>query len=40
MYVGLTEYRLLPRSALVSAGALTVFAHNYGRLGRNPAVPW
>jgi len=32
LYVGLTEYRLLPQSVRVTAGPLTVFAHNYGRL--------
>lgn len=38
LYVGLTEYRLLPQSVLVTAGPLTVFAHNYGRLAHNLVI--
>jgi len=38
LYVGLTEYRLLPESALLTAGPLTVFAHNYGWLAHNLVI--
>jgi hypothetical protein len=36
--VGLTEYRLSPQSVSVGAGALTIVAHNYGRLTHNVVV--
>jgi plastocyanin len=36
--VALTEYRLRPQSAEVSAGALTIVAYNYGRLTHNLVV--
>lgn len=32
VHVGLTEYRLNPSSIRVSAGELTIYVHNYGRL--------
>jgi hypothetical protein len=38
LYLGLTEYRLIPQSVSVSAGGLTVFVHNYGRLTHNLVV--
>jgi hypothetical protein len=36
--LGLTEYRVTPESARVSAGALTIVVHNYGKLTHNLAV--
>jgi hypothetical protein len=36
--VGLTEYHLNPQSVRVSAGPLTVLAHNYGRLTHNLVI--
>jgi hypothetical protein len=36
--VGLTEYRLSPQNVAVSAGTLTIVAHNYGRLTHNLVV--
>jgi plastocyanin len=36
--VGVTEYRLTPESARVSAGWLTIAVHNYGKLTHNLAV--
>lgn len=36
--VGLTEYRLKPDNARVSAGIVTIEVHNYGRLTHNLAV--
>jgi hypothetical protein len=36
--VALTEYRLRPQDVRMSAGPLTIFIHNYGRLTHNLAV--
>lgn len=36
--VALTEYRLRPQDVRVSAGPLTIFVHNYGRLTHNLAL--
>jgi hypothetical protein len=36
--VGLTEYRVTPGDVRVSAGLLTIFVHNYGRLTHNLVV--
>ncbi len=36
--LGLTEYRLVPQDVRVSAGALTIFVRNYGRLTHNLVV--
>jgi hypothetical protein len=38
--VGLTEYRVIPQKIRAAAGALTVFAHNYGRLTHNLVVSY
>lgn len=38
LQVALTEYRLVPQSVRVSAGELTIVAHNYGRLTHNLVV--
>jgi uncharacterized cupredoxin-like copper-binding protein len=36
--VALTEYRLRPQDVRVSAGPLSIFVHNYGRLTHNLAL--
>jgi hypothetical protein len=36
--VALTEYRLRPQSAAISAGPVTFVVHNYGRLTHNLVV--
>lgn len=36
--VALTEYRLRPQSVEVTAGSLTIVAHNYGRLTHNVVI--
>ena len=36
--MALTEYRLRPQDVRVSAGPLTIFVHNYGRLTHSLAV--
>jgi len=36
--VAVTEYRLIPQHARVSAGLLIIVLHNYGRLTHNLAV--
>jgi hypothetical protein len=36
--VALTEYRLRPQDVRVSAGPLTIFVHNYGRLTHDLAL--
>jgi plastocyanin len=36
--VALTEYHLRPQSAEISAGPVTIVAHNYGRLTHNLVV--
>jgi plastocyanin len=33
--IGITEYRLNPQNVRVSAGALTIIVHNFGRLTHN-----
>jgi hypothetical protein len=38
LYVALSEYRVTPQSVRVSAGPLTVFVHNYGRLTHNLVI--
>lgn len=38
LQVALSEYRLGPDSVRLSAGQLTIVAHNYGRLTHNLAV--
>lgn len=38
LYVALSEYRVTPQSVRVSAGALTIFVHNYGRLTHNLVI--
>ena len=38
LYVALSEYRLSPQSVRVSAGPLTIFVHNYGRLTHNLVI--
>jgi plastocyanin len=38
LYVALSEYRLTPQSVRVSAGPVTVFVHNYGRLTHNLVI--
>lgn len=38
LYIALTEYRLAPQSVRVSAGPMTVFVHNYGRLTHNLVI--
>jgi plastocyanin len=38
LYVALSEYRLTPQSVRVSAGSLTIFVHNYGRLTHNLVI--
>jgi plastocyanin len=38
LYVALSEYRLAPQSVRVSAGPVTVFVHNYGRLTHNLVI--
>ena len=36
--VALTEYRLRPQRVEVTAGSLTIVAHNYGRLTHNVVI--
>jgi hypothetical protein len=36
--VAMTEYHLRPQSAEISAGPITIVAHNYGRLTHNLVV--
>jgi hypothetical protein len=36
--VALTEYRVNPKVATVTAGSLTIIVHNYGRLSHNLVV--
>ncbi len=38
LQVALSEYRLNPQSASVSAGTVSIFVHNYGRLTHNLVV--
>jgi hypothetical protein len=38
LHLGLTEYRLNPQSARISAGTVTILIHNYGRLTHNLVV--
>ena len=38
LQMGLTEYRLTPENARVSAGVLTIVVHNYGVLTHNLVV--
>ncbi len=38
LHVALSEYRVTPQSVRVSAGALTIFVHNYGRLTHNLVI--
>jgi hypothetical protein len=38
LFVALTEYRIAPQDARVSAGPLTMLVHNYGRLAHNLVI--
>ena len=38
LQMALTEYRLRPQDVRMSAGPLTIYVHNYGRLTHNLAV--
>jgi hypothetical protein len=38
LQMGLTEYRLTPQNARISAGVLTIVVHNYGVLTHNLVV--
>lgn len=36
--IALTEYRLVPQSVRTSAGTLTIYVHNYGRLSHDLVI--
>lgn len=38
VYVALSEYRITPQSVSISAGALTILVHNYGRVTHNLVI--